>query len=315
MMPELSVVMSVYNNADTLPTALESILSQAGVELEFIVIDDGSTDGSPEILDEAAAQDSRLNVVHKQNAGLTRALIDGCAMASAPWIARQDADDVSLPGRLRAQLDRALQPDTPVLIGCAVRVCTPDREVMMEIHPPTDVAEAKCRILEAGQAISSHGSILFSRAAYQKVGGYRAAFYYAQDIDLTTRLAEHGEVSAVDPFFYEYRFSPSAISGRHGRFQRAFYRLIRQGYDARRRGLSDARWVELAERLRRRCLQHQGASGTAFNAFYFIGNCLMNSRPERACGYFRKAWVIRPWSVKALVRWAQAVVKLKRVQV
>src|SRR6056297_3621885 len=108
--PDVSVVMSVYNNADSLPAALESILSQEGVALEFIVIDDGSTDGSGTILDEAAARDPRLKVIHKQNEGLTKALIEGCAMASAPWIARQDADDLSLPGRLKAQLDRAMQP-------------------------------------------------------------------------------------------------------------------------------------------------------------------------------------------------------------
>ena len=98
--PEVSVVMSAFNDAVTLPAALESILSQQGVELEFIVVDDGSTDGSAAILDEAARKDARLKVVHRPNAGLTRALIAGCALASAPWIARQDADDVSQPGRL-----------------------------------------------------------------------------------------------------------------------------------------------------------------------------------------------------------------------
>lgn len=86
--PEISVVMSVYNNADTLSSALNSVLSQEGVLLEFIVINDGSTDESGRILDEAAARDPRLKVAHKKNEGLTRALMDGCALASAPWIAR-----------------------------------------------------------------------------------------------------------------------------------------------------------------------------------------------------------------------------------
>ncbi len=81
--PDISVVMSVYNNADTLPAALESVLSQEGIELEFIVIDDGSTDGSGEILDEMATRDSRLKIIRKQNEGLTRALISVSARASA----------------------------------------------------------------------------------------------------------------------------------------------------------------------------------------------------------------------------------------
>jgi len=101
--PEVSVVMSVYNGAEHLETTLASILSQEGCEFEFIVVDDGSTDGTSRILDEWAARDSRLRIIHQQNTGLTRALIRGCAEARGEFIARQDAGDVSLPGRLAAQ--------------------------------------------------------------------------------------------------------------------------------------------------------------------------------------------------------------------
>jgi glycosyltransferase involved in cell wall biosynthesis len=309
--PSISVVMSVYNNADTLSVALDSILSQEGVTLEFIVIDDGSTDDSGKILDKAAACDSRLKVIHKENEGLTRALIEGCEMASAPWLARQDADDISLPGRLCAQLERAQQPDEPVLIGCAVRVCSPEQDLLTELHPPVDVDAATRRVLEAGQAISSHGSILFSRVAYQKVGGYRAPFYYAQDIDLTTRLAEVGGVCAVAPVLYEYHYSPSAISGQHGGVQRRFYRLIRQGYDCRRRGESEQSLLEQAEILREQCLHKRGKKSKC-EAFYFMGTCLMTSRPERARYYFRKAVGVRLWSVKAWVRLLQTGIEMKR---
>lgn len=306
---DISVVMSVYNNADTLPAALDSILSQEGVDLEFIVINDGSTDASGKILDEAASRDSRLKVIHKQNEGLTRALIDGCALASAPWIARQDADDISLPGRLRTQLDRAFQPDSPVLIGCAVRVCTPAKELMMEIHPPENPVAAKKRILEEGQAISSHGSILFKRDAYQEVGGYRAPFYYAQDIDLTTRLAESGPVTAVDSILYEYQFSASAISGRHGRFQRAFYDLIRKRCEAQHLRRPEEELLRQAEDIRQQCLSARGGRESAFEAFYFMGTCLLNSMPARACRYFLKAWAARPWAMKSAVRFMQAAVR------
>jgi glycosyltransferase involved in cell wall biosynthesis len=91
--PDVSVVMSVYNDATYLCGAVESILIQEGVSFEFIIIDDGSTDGSGQILDEYAAKDSRIRVVRQQNRGLTRALIAGCAMARGKYIARQDSDD------------------------------------------------------------------------------------------------------------------------------------------------------------------------------------------------------------------------------
>lgn len=79
--PELSVVMSVFNSAPNLAQTLDSVLRQADVDLEFIVVNDGSTDGSTELLNDYAAADSRLRILHQGNAGLTQALIRGCAAA------------------------------------------------------------------------------------------------------------------------------------------------------------------------------------------------------------------------------------------
>src|SRR5215472_5045758 len=98
--PEVSVVMSVYNNAPDLARTLDSILSQEGVDFEFIVVNDGSSDQSGQILNKYAQRDSRLRIIHQENAGLTRALIRGCDVARGEYIARQDAGDFSLPDRL-----------------------------------------------------------------------------------------------------------------------------------------------------------------------------------------------------------------------
>ncbi len=305
---DISVVMGVYNNAPTLGGALKSILSQEGVALEFIVVDDGSTDGSGAILDDAARMDPRLKIVHnKSNEGLTRALIDGCARSAAPWIARQDADDLSLPGRLQAQLARARQADAPVLVGCGARTLAPAGEVIMEHHPPASVSEAARHVLENGQAISPHGSILFSRAAYIKAGGYREAFYYAQDIDLTTRLAEIGPLAAVPEILFEYRLAPGAISGRHGRYQRKYYRLIRKGHEFRMTGKSEEPLLAEARRLRQECLRRRDAGASAYELMYFVGTRLLADQPRSAGMYFRKAMVLRPWSLKAFIRWRQAL--------
>ena len=88
--PLISVVMSVFNDAQHVATALDSVLSQEAVDLEFIVIDDGSTDGTGQILDGYAARDPRLRVIHQENSGLTRSLIRGCNQARGKYIARQD---------------------------------------------------------------------------------------------------------------------------------------------------------------------------------------------------------------------------------
>ncbi len=294
---DVSVVMSVYNNADTLPVALESILSQEGVDFEFIVIDDGSTDGSGEILDEVATRDSRLKVVHKQNEGLTRALIEGCEMASAPWIARQDADDVSLPGRLRAQLERAQQPDAPVLVTCGAMWRTEDGVDLFPSLAPKEPDALKSRILEKGESICAHGTAFFSKAAYDAVGGYRPEFYYAQDLDLFTRLAKFGQVAAVSDVLYVYTFSPHSISTHSADVQKQFRKLICR---------SDVEALQEAVDLSRKIRDGSVHKANPFSGYYFIGCCLRKNQPKVATEYFRKALALRPWSVRTWVYWTLA---------
>jgi glycosyltransferase involved in cell wall biosynthesis len=293
MNPDISIVMSVFNNADSLPSALDSILNQEGVELEFIVIDDGSTDGSGNILDEAVARDPRLKVVHKRNEGLTRALAEGCAMASAPWIARQDADDLSLPGRLRTQLDRALQPDAPVLVACGAIYRTLEGVDLFESVPDDPLNE---KILVRGESPCPHGAAFFSKAAYEAAGGYRPEFYYAQDLDLFTRLAKSGPVAAVPDVFYAYTFSPHSISTHSAQTQKKFRELIRR---------TDAGALREADELSRRIRDGAVPKANPFAGYYFIGCCLRCDNPKAAAGYFRQALKIRPWSVRAVIRLLQ----------
>ena len=306
--PEISVVMGVYNNADALPAALESILSQEGVELEFIVVNDGSTDGTAAILDEAARQDARLKVVHKKNEGLTRALIDGCALASAPWIARQDADDVSLPGRLKAQLARAQQPDAPDLVVCAARYQIAEGVTLYTVALPPDETAARKKIVEQWKTLCPHGAILMRTAAYQQAGGYRPHFYFAQDLDLVMRLAERGGVGVVPETLYSFRYSPDSISGRHHKQQEAYRRLIGACHNARLRGESEAPWLAEAEVLSSR-LRHRRRPARPrdeFAGLYFVGCCLRHREPPLARAYLARALRQRPWSLPALLRWLGA---------
>ena len=102
--PRISVVLPVRNGAAFLEQALESVLSQTLRELELIVVDDGSTDRTPEILARAAVRDRRVRLLSGGSSGVVPALNEGCAAAAAPFIARLDADDVALPERLEQQV-------------------------------------------------------------------------------------------------------------------------------------------------------------------------------------------------------------------
>lgn len=305
-LPDISVVMSVYNNQGTLGKALESILDQQGIRLEFIVVNDGSTDQSGMIIDDYARRDNRIKPVHQKNQGLTAALRAGCLMASAPWIARQDADDVSLPGRLQKQLAAGEADPRIVLVGCQSRCRTEDGDLLSEVRAPVDMVEARRHVLELGRAISPHGTIMFRRAAYEAVGGYRGAFYFAQDVDLNVRLAESGGVIAVPEYLYEYRYSPADISGSLSHVQKAFYQLILESHRLRARGLSDAAILAKASALSDSFRTSRVRSGDGFDANYFIASCLMRRNPSRAADFFGKALAIRPYSIKALVGWGRS---------
>src|SRR4051812_12524034 len=123
---QISVVMPVWNGESFLAEAIESILAQTCRDFEFLIIDDGSTDGTPAILREFEARDPRVRVLWQQHEGLVAALNAGLAAARAPLIARMDADDVSTPERFELQLAYLQAHPECVVLGTAMLVTDPD---------------------------------------------------------------------------------------------------------------------------------------------------------------------------------------------
>jgi len=301
---QISIVMGVHNNADTLPAALDSILSQEGVDFEFIVIDDGSTDGSGRILDKAAQNDSRLKVLHQQNTGLTRALIMGCRRAAAPWIARQDADEVSLPGRLAALWALHRKHPEAVLLATSVQVVGPEKEPLYQALRPSDPDLARQQVRDLGIGPAAHGSVMFSREAYRAVGGYRSEFYYGQDVDLWLRLSEAGGVAYDDAVLYECSLRPGSITGAQWKMQRAFGRLGRQCRDARRAGGSESPLLAKGQAMSRQIRRQPKQVIPRLQAlsYYHIASLLEATNPVAAETYFRKALECDFWAWKAHVK-------------
>lgn len=133
--PDVSVVMGVFNDAQTLGRTLTSVLNQAGCVFEFVVVNDGSTDESGRILEQWAADDARLQVIHQENMGLTEALIRGCAKARGCYIARQDGGgDLSLPGRFVRQVEILDSRPDVVLTSCGTRFVGPSGERLFEVQ-------------------------------------------------------------------------------------------------------------------------------------------------------------------------------------
>jgi glycosyltransferase involved in cell wall biosynthesis len=298
--PDVSVVVGVHNGMPALGETLDSILSQAGVELEVVVVDDGSTDGSGRLLEEYARGDSRIRVVRQEHRGLTRALIRGCTLARGEYIARQDVGDISLPRRLRTALDcLAARADT-VFVSCAVRVVGPGGELLFDTCQDVDALNRALRSVNPAGLTgpAHHGSVVFRRAAYEKVGGYRAEFYFAQDLDLWVRLAEVGDHTVTPGILYRAAVGPDSLSGRYRREQVALTRLIAESARLRRAGLGDEAILQQAAAVRPTS-GSRGRRAARSRAMYFIGACLRKQRDPGAIEYFRRAIRENPLHLRA----------------
>jgi glycosyltransferase involved in cell wall biosynthesis len=201
--PRVSVVMPVRDGERFLVEAVESVLSQTLSDLELIVVDDGSADGTPALLDELARRYARLRVVTQPPGGLAAALNAGCALAAAPAIARLDADDVALPDRLERQLAYLdSNPEVALLGGGIVLV----DEAGLEIDRAP--GRAAPDLAERNELV--HATVVMRTEAFRALGGYRLD--QAEDYDLWLRFDERHGVAALEEPVIRYRLHPGQFS-------------------------------------------------------------------------------------------------------
>jgi glycosyltransferase involved in cell wall biosynthesis len=183
--PAVSVLMSVFNGAPFVIEAVASVLAQTERDLELIVVDDGSTDATPDLL--AAVVDPRLRVHRQARAGLTRALNLALGLAGGGLVARLDADDVALPERLaRQRVFLAAHPEIG-LLGTAAREVEPDGTPVRVVQPPAADAAIRRALIRANPFV--HSSVMLRRELLVRAGGYDETLAVAQDYELWMRLA------------------------------------------------------------------------------------------------------------------------------
>ena len=186
----MSVLMSVYNGADYLADALDSVLTGSFPDFEFIVVNDGSTDGTRAILDTYASQDARVITIDvPTNCGLPAALNLGLGRARGQYVARLDADDLSEPTRLTDQTHYMDTHPGCVVLGTWFRQTDPDNVVFDERTPREDSAWIVSE-LASGRNPIAHGSVMLRRGIPPLVAGYDERFRYSQDYDLWLRIAK-----------------------------------------------------------------------------------------------------------------------------
>lgn len=306
----VSVVMSVQDAGEYLGATMESVLGQEDVELELVVVDDGSADGSGDVLRDFAARDPRVRVFRQERLGLTEALILGCSEARGRYVARQDAADLSLPGRLARQ-ERALDADPGLaFVSCWTEYRGPRMEYMYTTRDsgvarePADVVVERNGRAAVGELPTHHGSVMFRRDVYERVGGYRREFYLAQDHDLWYRLAEAGRYQVLPETLYVARVLPASRSSSFRAVQHRLGRLARRAFELRRAGEPDTEVLELASTLRPEGPAHAARRLAAAN--YFIGEALRRNEDLRCLAYLGRAVRLRPLHAPSWLRLIQA---------
>lgn len=309
--PLVSIVLAVFNGASTLGQSLESILNQTFQAWELIIIDDGSTDATVEILNELNLQDSRVRVIRQANLGLTRALITGCKIAKGTFIARQDADDWSEPSRLAKQIQLLESDHRLGLASSWAHYDGPGGEPLEVVRRPADCAEATAKLLDEKWGPPAHGSVMFRTSLYNAVGGYRREFYYAQDSDLWLRMCEVSLIGYVQEPLYHFRRHLESISTARGGLQSEFGALGQACRSARRSGKSEEPWLAKAAGLTRRITADQTrCQASQFeneSALYLIGAQLAKNKDSRATVYLMDLLRRRPFKLTAWARLVQAV--------
>lgn len=289
-LPLLTVLMPVFNGEAYIHEAINSILTQTLQDFEFLIIDDGSTDSTPQILDDLARHDPRVRVVHQENRDHPATLNRGLTLARTDWVAIIDHDDVSMPDRLEKQLKATQQHPTAKVIGTWAYEIGGDGGFIGSVPlGPTSVAEFRS-LRAANQWITFvHSSVMLHRPTVLALGGYREEFGSAADSDLWSRVADDHDVISIPKYLVLYRIHLKSMSYQRFFEQQFVVRWIRACQDARRSGkpepsMSEQRAWEngllglrrirtlrydwMMNLLRRRRLaRFQGQRGLAFSLF------------------------------------------------
>lgn len=230
--PIVSVVMPVYNSIRYLAECIESLLGQTFTAFEVLAFDDGSSDGSLELLREYAARDDRLKVFERNHCGYTPHLNAGIRIANGEFLARMDSDDVCVGHRFETQVAYLKENSAIVAVGAWYDFIDSSGRAFATYCTPEAHADIDQLHLRGLGGTIGHPTLMARTSAMRAVGGYRPDFEPAEDLDLFLRLGELGELANVPERLLAYRVHDAATSS-----QRRAKQL-----DANRRILGEA-WV------------------------------------------------------------------------
>ena len=207
--PLISVLLPIFNAERFLAEAIQSVLNQTYPNFELIILNDGSTDGSDEIV--KSFDDKRIKYFTHENIGLAATLNKGLSLACGEYIARQDNDDVSLPERFEHQMDYLLSHIDVDLLGTAAEIIDErGQSTQRSHHHPTDNISLKWALLFNNPFV--HSSVIFKKSKAMACGGYNTNTSYFEDYHLWSAMAQQGKIANLPNILLKYREVNSGMS-------------------------------------------------------------------------------------------------------
>jgi len=208
MLPKVSIIIPVYNQERYIKQCVESALSQDYENLEVIVVDDGSTDATPEIL---KSFEQKIRYIRQENRGTAAARNVGLRLAQGSLVAWLDSDDVYLPGKIRAQVEKLQEePDLALVYTDWILIDAEGRDLKV-VHCPSYPPKSVLDVLTFPYIFPS--SVLLKKECFEKVGYYDETLRYGEDLDMWVRLLKHGyRFGHVPELLVKYRWHPGSMS-------------------------------------------------------------------------------------------------------
>ena len=236
MAPKVSVLMPVYNGEKYLREAIESILKQSFADFEFLIINDGSTDKSREII--LSFTDPRIRLIdNEENLKLIKTLNKGFKLAKGEYIARMDADDISLPQRLEKQVK--FMSGHPKIGACGTLVRTIGKQGGFVANRLIDPEEIRANHLF--HTSLAHPSVMIRKEIIEKHGfQFDEKFIHCEDYEFWTRFAKISKLSNLNEVLLLYRIHDNNISSVYSQIQNSNKSLVRES-ELRAFGLDPAK--------------------------------------------------------------------------
>lgn len=209
--PIVSVVMTAYNSTRYIESAVQSIQRQTFEDFELIIVDDGSTDNTREIVSKLARYDKRIRLLACDHRGIVPSANEGIGNARGEYLARMDSDDLSMPQRFEWQVSLLRARPEVVLVGGAYQLIDSRGRLLHQITPPLDDQKLQ-ELAMSGRTPIAQPLAMMRREAVDRLGRYHATFEPAEDLDLWLRLGEIGQLACVPQVILKYRMHANSIS-------------------------------------------------------------------------------------------------------